>query len=68
VLEDMLPDILCKCKTRCTFIRFVHRPPSRRIGAGGQAERIRQLAHQLLTGDYSELINRPDMRYPVGRG
>ena len=32
VLKDMLPDILCKCKTRCTFIRFVHRPPYRRIG------------------------------------
>ena len=24
VLNAMLPDILCKCKTRCTFIRFVH--------------------------------------------
>src|SRR5690349_2392417 len=38
VLEDMLPDILCKCKTRCTFIRFVHRSPVRRTGgrqAGG---------------------------------
>ena len=22
VLKDMLPDIMCKCKTRCTFIRF----------------------------------------------
>ena len=54
VLKDMLPDILCKCKTRCTFIRFVHRSPDRRTGAGGQAERIRQLAYQSLTEDYSE--------------
>ena len=25
VLTAMLPDILCKCKARCTFICFVHR-------------------------------------------
>jgi len=24
-LMSMLPDILCKCKAGCTFIRFVHR-------------------------------------------
>ena len=30
VLTDMLPDILCKCKTRCTFIRTVHSSPYRR--------------------------------------
>src|ERR1700746_3891157 len=41
VLEDMLPDILCKCKTRCTFIRFVHRSPNRRTG-GRQTGRTYQ--------------------------
>src|SRR5580700_1273286 len=32
VLRDMLPDNMCKCKTKCTFIRSVHRSPYRRTG------------------------------------
>jgi hypothetical protein len=27
VLSDMLPDNMCKCKARCTFIGTVHRSP-----------------------------------------
>jgi hypothetical protein len=30
--RDMLPDMVSKCKTRCTFIRFVHRSLRRRTG------------------------------------
>ena len=43
VLTDMLPDILCKCKTRCTFIRMVHRSPYRHTGASRQPHRTRHL-------------------------
>src|SRR5580658_1588416 len=32
VLRDMLPDNMCKCKTKCTFIRSVHRSPYSRTG------------------------------------
>jgi hypothetical protein len=28
----MLPDMVSKCKTECTFIRFVHRSSRRRTG------------------------------------
>jgi hypothetical protein len=54
VLSAMLPDNMCKCKTRCTFIRFVHRSPYRRTGATRQLKRIQTLAHHLLSVDYSE--------------
>jgi hypothetical protein len=30
--RHMLPDMVSKCKTKCTFIRFVHRPSRRRTG------------------------------------
>ena len=54
VLSDMLPDNMCKCKARCTFIRTVHRSPYRPTGATRQLKRIQTLAHHLLIQDYSE--------------
>ena len=53
-LSDMLPDNMCKCKARCTFIRIVHRSPYDLRGATRQLKRIQTLAHHLLAQDYSE--------------
>ena len=53
-LGDMLPDILCKCKARCTFIGFVQRSPDSAQGASRQLKRNQAFAYHLLTKDYGE--------------